>query len=103
MRCAPALLTVSRSHSPLSGERPAAIHSGCSWAGSTYPSSEMDIFRISEVMRCFLPLSACLVHRTTAETVAFAIALECDAITQAAADAGGGSKPLSLSNVVLLA
>jgi hypothetical protein len=26
-----------------------------------------------------------------------------DAITQAAADAGGGSKPLSLSNVVLLA
>src|SRR4051812_41229328 len=55
MRCAPALLKVSRVQLAPSSERPAATQSELPSVGATKPSSETDIFRTSEAMRCFLP------------------------------------------------
>src|ERR1700677_2090792 len=54
MRCVPALLTVSSVHAAPSSDRPAVTQSLLPSGGATYPSSETDIFRISEGMRCFL-------------------------------------------------
>src|SRR3954454_597504 len=54
MRCAPALLKVSTVHLAPSSERPAATQSLLPSIGATKPSSETDIFRTSEAMRCFL-------------------------------------------------
>jgi hypothetical protein len=55
MRCAPALLKVSTVQLAPSSERPAATQSVLPSIGATKPSSETDIFRTSEAMRCFLP------------------------------------------------
>src|SRR5512133_1741983 len=55
MRWAPALLKVSTVHLAPSSERPAATQSALPSTGATKPSSETDIFRTSEAMRCFLP------------------------------------------------
>src|SRR3954447_10466818 len=55
MRCAPALLKVSTVQLAPSSERPAATQSVLPSVGATKPSSETDIFRTSEAMRCFLP------------------------------------------------
>src|SRR3954454_999448 len=55
MRCAPALLKVSTVQLAPSSERPAATQSVLPSIPATYPSSETDIFRTSEAMRCFLP------------------------------------------------
>src|SRR5258707_10270766 len=54
MRCVPALLTVSSVQAAPSSERPAVTQSVLPSGGATYPSSETDIFRTSEAMRCFL-------------------------------------------------
>src|SRR5215469_10118088 len=54
MRCAPALLTVSSTQLVESSERPAASQTLLPSSDATYPSSETDILRISEAMRCFL-------------------------------------------------
>jgi hypothetical protein len=55
MTCAPVLLTVSTTQVMESSERPAASQSLLLSGDATYPSSETDILRISEAMRCFLP------------------------------------------------
>src|SRR3954447_21042944 len=60
MRCAPALLKVSTVQLAPSPERPAATQSVLPSIGATKPSSETDIFRTSEAMRCFLPESSWL-------------------------------------------
>src|SRR6476620_6835144 len=54
MRCAPALLKVSTVQPAPSSERPAATQSVLPSIGATKPSSETDIFRTREAMRCFL-------------------------------------------------
>jgi hypothetical protein len=54
MRCAPALLTVSTTQLVESSERPAASQPVLPSSDATYPSSETDILRIGEAMRCFL-------------------------------------------------
>src|SRR5579859_1909128 len=55
MRWAPALLTVSSVQLAPSGERPAASQPVLPSAAATKPSSETDILRTSEAIRCFLP------------------------------------------------
>src|SRR6476469_9330812 len=55
MRCAPALLRVSSVQLAPSSERPAATQSLLPSSGATKPSSETDIFRTNEAMRCSLP------------------------------------------------
>src|SRR6202020_3337892 len=54
MRCVPALLTVSSVQAAPSSERPTVAQSLLPSGGATYPSSETDIFRTSDAMRCFL-------------------------------------------------
>ena len=82
MRCLPALLTVSTTQLVESSERPAASQPVLPSSDATYPSSETDIFRTSEAMRCFLSgiddtscLSRWLICRlqTTAELIAYRI------------------------------